>query len=373
MNFSFDKQFLEKMTEGVILLNRIGKITHFNRAAQPWLNHAVLAEKMLGKIIAERFMSKSAPPVLVKLFEQSASAAQPLEVYLCGSEAQDYSLFITGKTTAEPAQKNNAQQADFLALLSTEIQAEMTQLREQLALLKDVTGLPAHNPIVQRADRLNSLIAAIDQLSKLNTLNTSAQSDRVSMMTLIDEVLGDLPHLRAGFSVNELLSDAAGEQGMLFGNKAWLKCGLRALLEGMSDCAPPRSQIELRVRQNGSFVVLTGSAINATGIRKTHPAKPVTSAHTALAVQADIRAPIARRIFELHGGDLKIVKIDLDTPDAYSTDMASFTLLLPTGRPIEAHAQPTCGSCPYFQQTELYANDLAMSMMQPDYRAGAGI
>ena len=38
MNVTFDKQFLEKIAEGVILLNRAGKITHFSAPHAPRLN-----------------------------------------------------------------------------------------------------------------------------------------------------------------------------------------------------------------------------------------------------------------------------------------------------------------------------------------------
>ena len=70
---------------------------------------------------------------------------------------------------------------------------------------------------------------------------------------------------------------------------------------------------------------------------------------------------------------MKISRMEKNTPNEYSNDIESFTLLLPTGRPFESRTLPTCTTCPYYQQTELYANDLAMSMMSADHHVGIGI
>ena len=373
MNITFDKQFLEKMSEGVVLLSRIGKITHFNRAARPWLNYCIVAEVRLGKIIKESFKTSSSPPVLVNLFEQGMVDVNPIEAYLCGGDTADYALFITGKTSSEASQKITHQNADFLALLSKDIPHEITQLREELSTISAESGFPAGRAIIQRADRLNHLVTTASQLSELNQLDASTQTDRISLLKLINEVVNDIPHLRAGFSINESLSDASDELGTLFGHKKWLQCGLRGLLENMGENAPPRSLVELRVRQNGGFIVLTANFIHATGLHKATPENLACTTNTALAMQADIRTLMAHRIFELHGGELKISSMDSDATDEYNTNITSFTLLLPTGKPAEGAIFPVCTDCPHYKQTELYANDLALSMLPLDHHAGTGI
>ena len=363
MNFNLDEKLLEKMSEGVILLNRMGKVIHFNHAASPWLNHAVIAEARLRKTIAESFKIRSASPVVFELFVQNSADASPVEVFLCGSDTPDFALFITGKTAPITESKESNKKPDFLTLLSKNIQNEMLELGVQLETIKATTNLPSQSPIVQRVNRVHSLISIADQLSKLNEFNVTNQSDRVSLMSLINDVLNDIPHLRAGFTINESLSGHSDQQGMLFGNKEWLKCGLRALLEGMGESAPPRTQVELRVRQSGGFVVMTGGFIQAAGMRKVTNEKLAASTATSLAMPPEIRDTMAHRIIELHGGVLKILYLDGDQPDAQNQSIESFILQLPTGRPIDGALLPSCVECPYYKQTELYANDLAVSMM----------
>ena len=80
-----------------------------------------------------------------------------------------------------------------------------------------------------------------------------------------------------------------------------------------------------------------------------------------MGVAADIRVPIARRIFELHGGQLKIVEIDADNPDEFRRGISSFTLILPTGGPAKKR-NLECENCLVGQQALAYAADLAKIM-----------
>ena len=360
MNLQFDMTVLECMSEGVILLNRSGQITDFNRAAGPWLNQCFNAKGDLTKLINETIRAKTKDPVPVKFFSPGDGHTSPLKAYLCGNGATDYALFIARILQPATAPAAVTEMSGGFELLGKEIRHEMTQLRDELSVTSANLSTRDLSAVTLRADRLSRLFVAVDQLSRLSQAGTVTQGERLSLVPLIHEVLADMTNQRADFSINLPPGDSLEQQGVLYGDADWLRCGLRALLEGIADSGPPRSHIELRVRQSGGFAVLSGSFANAGTQQRVASAAPVDPAHAALRTEKDIRAPIARRIFELHGGQLKISTMDSDNPDEFGQGIETFTLILPTGVPAPGqHRSPDCANCPQALQTEAYARDLA--------------
>jgi adenine-specific DNA glycosylase len=78
---------------------------------------------------------------------------------------------------------------------------------------------------------------------------------------------------------------------------------------------------------------------------------------------------LARRIVELHGGQLSTEPLDAAPGRPQRQGIANFTLLLPTGAAGETQRRPECADCPTAQQAEAYARDLATLMMRPDSAA----
>jgi hypothetical protein len=144
---------------------------------------------------------------------------------------------------------------------------------------------------------------------------------------------------------------------------------LTALLEEMGASAPVQAQVEIRVRQAGGFVVMTGQCrpfLGQSG-RPAAPASPAAQA-TFTSFSADIRMAICQRIVALHGGQLKTVALDADQADPKRRGMASFVLSLPTGAPLYGRRLAACASCLAPRQAEQYAQDLAALL--PQFKPG---
>ena len=358
MELSIDMKLLEDMKEGVILLNSTGQITDFNRVAGPWLKEAFDAQEKIGVLITDSVGANKQFPVAVTIFDPSDSLSGPFKVYLCRSGASDYALFFT-RMGRESADVSRMGLVGGYSLLGTEIRHELTQLREQLLTTSEQTGSRNQFPFALRVDRLSRLFVAIDQLTRLSDVNIFSQRKRLSLEDLIHATLADMKPLHCAFLVREMPDGQGGPHGTLYGDEGWLKCGLRGLFEGLADSGPPQSQIELVLRRSGSFVVLTGN-FSAPGARGHNRIEETADlAQVAMTLANDIRAPIARRIFELHGGHLTIGVSDTTNPDEFQRGIAFFSLALPTGLAAMQSHSPACDGCAQTLQMEAYARDLA--------------
>lgn len=358
MELNLDMKMLENLSEGVILLTKSGHITDFNQAANPWLKPCFNAAEQLGTLIQDAIRDKIQSPIVVNLVGLDGRNAKPVKTYLCRTGKIGFALLITPLHPLVAMVDEEPKTSNFV-LVSTEVRHKITQLQAQLASLK---GAQADiSTIAQSLEHLSRLLTAINQLSQLSEIESFTLGARISIADLISDVLASMPHRRCLYSVNASSSEHPEPLGVVYGNAEWLKCGLRGLLDGLDESAQAGSPIEIKVRQSGSFVVLTAKFLGTGGSRITGVAKPLALTCAALGVAADIRAPIAKRIFQLHGGQLKIVEIDSDNPDEFLRGIASFTLVLPTGSPSKKRS-PECDNCLVGQQAWAYARDLAQLM-----------
>jgi hypothetical protein len=367
---------LEKMTEGVIVLNPDGQVTDYNRAAKPWLKACLAGASALAALIGKARAGQLQLPVAVDgVFQQAAGGA---DFYLCRNEPSAFAIFITAPppTARTPATAAaGSSQADlgpdsFFALLGQDFRHELAALRQRLAEPPVPADSANHLAQVQQQSlRLSQLLVAMEQLCELHEQDAFFQGDRVPMGALVDAAIAALPSRRSDYCVNRDLSDADGKQGMLFGDARWLGIALTALLEEMGASAPVQAQVEIRVRQAGGFVVLTGQCrpfLGQSG-RPAAPASPAAQA-TFTSFSADIRMVICQRIVALHGGQLKSVALDADQADPKRRGMASFVLSLPTGAPLYGRRLAACASCLAPRQAEQYAQDLAALL--PQFKPG---
>ena len=358
MELSLDMKMLENLSEGVILLTKSGHITDFNKAATPWLKPCFNAADQLATLIQAAIRDKIQSPIVVTILGLDGRNAKSVKTYLCSAGKTGFALLITPlaplATTAVPEPKTSN-----FVLVSTEVRHQITQLQEQLATLKGAQADMA--AVAQSLEHMSRLLTAINQLSQLSEIESFTLGERISVDELISTVLGSMTHRRCNYSVNASPNDHPDQLGLVYGNAEWLKCGLRGLLDGLDEGAQAGSPIELKVRQSGGFVVLTAKSMGADGDRITGASKPLSMACAAMGVASDIRVPIARRIIELHNGQLKIVEIDSENPDVFLRGIASFTLILPTGSPGKKR-NPECDNCLVGQQAWAYARDLAQLM-----------
>lgn len=178
-------------------------------------------------------------------------------------------------------------------------------------------------------------------------------------------MIAELPRRRGDFSINQAQSDATDQQGMLFGDAGWLKIALKGLLEGIADTAPALCQIEIRVRQSGGFVVLTGHFSQAFARAPGPPSRALPQ--SMLSGGPDTRIAICQRIVALHGGQLKIVSQPAAQADDALRGIESFQLSLPTGAPLLGRNLAACANCLAPRQAEQYARDLAA--LTPPFKA----
>ena len=369
MNLLVNAALLERMAEGVILLNASGQVTDFNAAGRPWLAACGEARASLEKHIKRHAAELADGPCVVDVFGPQAGAGAAVEVHLCSNGPQSYALFIAPPLAAAPAPAVPADKTGFLDLLGEEIRHEITQWRAQLQAGQ--AGVTDAGLLARHSERLGRLFVVFDQLSRISHDDALGQGERLVLPALLQEVLADMPHRRADYA---LISAPAGKGralGVVYGNAGLLKCSLRGLLEALDEGAPKHSQIELQMRQSGAYIMLSTGF--ATGARRGPRAPAATGAQAneplrhapALRTEADIRLPIARRIVALHGGQLKTVDAD-SARRGGASGLASFTLVLPTGAMLPGGRRLECADCPTAQQAQAYARDLAALMPGPD-------
>lgn len=369
---------LNTLQDGVVLLNRAGHVTDFNRAARPWLAACTKAQPMLAEHIQQQIKHPAPGPVAIEPlepFEPFEALGLPGEasiapgLHLCRHGQQDYALVITA---AQP-QANTATEprARLFDLLGETIRHEFTHWRSALDRATPLAQqAPAWAELASQSQRLSRLLVVFDQLSSIRSEQLPKQSERLSLMTLTQAVLASMPQRRADYALMVAPGGSARQHGMLYGHAALLTAGLHALLETLDQGAPSHSQIELWVRQSGRHVVLNSRFASGSGVRRRNPAPAAPNAEApTLRLEADLRLPLARRIVELHGGQLSTEPLDAAPGRPQRQGIAAFTLLLPTGAAGEPQRRPECADCPTSQQAEAYARDLASLMMRPDSAA----
>jgi hypothetical protein len=359
MELSVDMTLLEQMKEGIILLNRFGQITDFNSAAGPWLKQTLAAQATLGQRIIGTINTNTRFPVAISDFEPTDGPFGELKVYLCSNGSSGYALLFA-RLACPPGYVSREDVLSGFSLLGQEIRHELTQLREQLLMAGEQSAVtPQQHSLAFRADRLSRLFVAIDQLSRLGEMNTFSKRKQLSMADLMDAVLDDIGPGQARFLIHHVSGSPGGLLEAVYGDADWLKCGLRSLFDGLAESGPSQSQIELTLRQRGSFLVLTGG-FGSTGERgHNRPPQAVDATQVSMTLVKDIRTPIARRIFELHGGQLTTEATDPGDPDQFQPGIASFSLTLPTGLAAMQQDPPRCDGCAQTLQAEAYARDLA--------------
>ncbi len=375
MALSIDMPLLNALQDGVVLLNRAGQVIDFNRAARPWLTACTKAQAGLAEHIQQQIKHPGPGPVAIELLEPfeplggCGEASMAPALHLCRHGAQGYALVIA---TGQP-QPNTAPepQTRLFDLLGEAIRHEFTHWRSALdGALPMAQQAPAWAELASQSQRLSRLLVVFDQLSSMRSEQLPKQSERLSLMTLTQAVLASMPQRRADYALMVAPGASAKQHGMLYGHATLLTAGLRALLESLDQGAPSHGQIELWVRQSGRHVVLNSRFASGSGVRRHSSTQaPVTRQAPSLRLDADLRLPLARRIVELHGGQLSTESLDTAPGRPQRQGIAAFTLLLPPGAAGEPQQRPECIDCPTSQQAEAYARDLASLMSRPDSAA----
>ena len=367
MMFNFDAKTLECLSDGVVLLDRNGQLTDFNRAAKPWLPFYNNAAQRIQTIIKSRLRDKHCKPFVMDLFRVAEGAGVAVKVLLCSDARDGFILLFTPIREVVPKNTDVWKHNHILQLIGDEIRHGFTDIIRELESLIKGDPVASTATLQAHARDLRIMFAAMDQLSHLAQVDSMFPGQRLSVPELLTAAVAAIPFSHCDYYQQVAPGHCADELGVVYGSRSWLECALTALVHGMEAGAPRRSQIHLTLRQNGSFLVITARNSNGSNTRGADPLAAQEGNDPVLRLAASTRVPLARRIIEMHGGKLQVQAMDSADADP-SCGLESFTLQLPTGSPVKPRT-PDCENCVVHQQAAAYARDLAALIPAPTREA----
>ena len=360
MFLKFDSSTLEKLSEGVVLLDRYGQVTDFNRAAKPWIKACTKVADKISAIVAQAIRTNAQTPILVDIFPTTGVQSEAAEVTLCSDGKDGFALLITPVHVITPDPAGTFLRQGIFPLIGDEVRHELTQLIQELGAIKDERCVADIVPVRERAQHLRSMFVAMEELSGIAQVGSVFPGERLSVVSLLKEAIASSTYRRYDYYISTSASEPAEELGVLYGSASWIQCAFAALLQCLEQGAPRRSHIAVNVRQNGGFVVISARPSNASDVGDANLVRAEPVKDPALRLAASVRIPLARRIVALHGGQLKVVAIDGEEL-GQSAAIESFTLQLPTGSPVNQRSKD-CEVCSVNQQALAYARDLVALM-----------
>ena len=356
MFLKFDTNTLEKLSEGVVLLDRYGQLTDFNRAAKPWIKACVKYADKISAVVAQVIRTNAKTPFLVDVFPTTDAQSEAAEVMLCSDGKDGFALLITPVHAITPDSASSWQRQGIFQLIGDEVRHELAQLIQELGAIKDDRCVADIVLVRERAQHLRSMFVAMEELTRIAQVGSVFPGERLSVVALLKDAIASSTYRRCDYYISASASEPAQEVGILYGSASWIQCAFAALLQCLEQGAPRRSHITMNVRQNGGFVVITARPSSVSEVGDASLVRPEPAKDPALRLAASVRIPLARRIVALHGGQLKVVAIDGEDV-GQSAAIESFTLQLPTGSPVNQRSKD-CESCSVNQQALAYARDL---------------
>ena len=373
MRRNLDLPLLDKLAEGLILLNRKAQVLSHNQVAEPWVKQAHAMQGVLKDLLDLEARGRIKLPVKLGLWSgKTATDEHPGEAWLIMDGRHNNAICIVSVQSSNDAATKLMHlpvvEQNFLSLLGDEARSQITALR---LLLSPQSDHALHDPvaITLQSQRVESLLQELSDLSLVMQRDEVFADERLNLTELVGAALPPValpvdPEL-AVFSMGQ---DSTA-QGVVYGHTAWMRYALRVLFEALRDSAPARSQINIRTRQMGNFVIITGH-VAAIAHRRSSKATAQQAATDGNATPAEsrdsrVRWLMCRRIIALHGGQLKLAFLPAaGADDASNPPIESFTLTLGTGQPVNERSRVSCGTCRHVLQGQAYASDLSQLMNQ---------
>ena len=373
MRRNLDLPLLDKLAEGLILLNRKAQVLSHNQVAEPWVKQAHAMQGVLKDLLDLEARGRIKLPVKLGLWSgKTATDEHPGEAWLIMDGRHNNAICIVSVQSSNDAATKLMHlpvvEQNFLSLLGDEARSQITALR---LLLSPQSDHALHDPvaITLQSQRVESLLQELSDLSLVMQRDEVFADERLNLTELVGAALPPValpvdPEL-AVFSMGQ---DSTA-QGVVYGHAAWMRYALRVLFEALRDSAPARSQINIRTRQMGNFVIITGH-VAAIAHRRSSKATAQQAATDGNATPAEsrdsrVRWLMCRRIIALHGGQLKLAFLPAaGADDASNPPIESFTLTLGTGQPVNERSRVSCGTCRHVLQGQAYASDLSQLMNQ---------
>jgi len=364
---NFDLPLLDKLSDGIILLDRRANVLAMNSRAEPWAHKVRAMAGVLGDLLTMEVRRRVHLPV--KLGVWHGQPEQPDisgEAWLIMNGRRDYAIFIarcdgsSGATARLPYAQTT--ETAYLRLLGDEARAQLVVLRQMLNPQSTV----AHNSVVVSAQsqRVEHLLQELSDLSLLLQRDEVFAGERLDLGSVVRAAFPPASSSGHLASPAFVMRHQGNPSGAVYGHAVWMSHALRVLFEALQSSAPAGSQISVSTRQMGGYVVLSGRVMATVDAPHRQPSPDAAIGPDQVGAQRpvdpQVRWAMCRRIIALHAGQLKLETLAPEVgADPGNPAIESFTLTLATGQPAHERSRASCNSCPHVMQAQAYATDLA--------------
>lgn len=365
MNLGLDMKLQEELVEGVIQLSLDGQVTDFNRSAIPWVGYAMAAKSQLRQKMAQISNGVLEAPLQIELHDLQDPVLHDFSVYLCTAGPKSYALFIANRRAAAQAATLAANDNDFFRFLESQTRHELTDFRNALLDASNEAFPPGDN-LLERSGRFSRLLVAFDQLSRLYQTDAFHSGERLSLWRMVKKLVEETTYGKCHFFFTPQIESTLELESVIYGDATWLETSIRTLLAAIAEAAPAHSKVEIRVRVNGGYMVLSSHFSSAPGKHAPQhkPISPPDDLPTRF--DSDISRQICHSVVAMHGGLLTITETECTKEGVKG--VASFVATFPLSAPARAKKPTTCAICPTALQMNKYASDIAFLLSrQPTF------
>ncbi len=342
-------QLLDASPQPVLLVDGEARLVYANPAAQQvvpaFIAHRVHWAREIGKLAGSRALlpTRVAPEVLPEDLKN-------WQVWVAAEGDAGYALYFmnlpaeTDKAGGSPAGRRLIGRA-----LRDEMKAYAGQLREAFSSIAHATGMPGQADLMRQTRRLADQTDELVMLAEMEEVGASRKDDRIYLYSLTNQLCADLQAARHA-DVAWDVDPAGALLAPVYGNRRWLSMALQAYFLVLATSSPRVVRVKLQFRQEGGNAVISGR----TFIDDRDSYSPPVAAGHAPDRDPVLSVAVARRILELHGAEIRLVRAE--------QRIDGFSITLPTSFPFAARPDIWCQDCASLKQSVAIARDFAAMM-----------
>jgi signal transduction histidine kinase len=351
-----DGSILNQLSDGVVLLDRTGKVIGLNLAAQPFLRRLLESRSTIKDAVERINLGKLSAPTVLTLNNKlptTGDATEMTEVVLHRNGMAGFVCLFSPRANRSDAD------VGFPELLSKELRAVTQNAVHALDALADAAS---DMSTLEGLKDVRSLLGDVLNLTPKDR-SRDEQVERVEILEFLRRLRPDLA-LRFPRLEGEIHLIQDGDIAPIYGHGGWLHSALNGLLHRVCAACPPGGHVQIELKQIGNHLTCIAKSFVTPMMGKKVPkhliADPIATLDP-LRHWKPLNLLLCQRVIEQHGGQLRLVAVDGEpySPSATTTgsdDVASFTLTLPTGTQYLG-ATERCVSCPIAEQAQLYAKE----------------
>lgn len=343
---------LETIKDGVIVVNLAGQLVFANAAARASFAaqlSRVADHAELKQAIARIATGKTAPPYPLRIGLEEGTDHRTT---LCGTLIQapnsiDFAFIIHAGLRSD--EYTNSLH-NFFELIRQELRNPIQQFLMELE--KFQIQSTAGREVIDRLEKMIDLVEVFGE-------DALIADERILLKELVADVWKDLAPTANKYRMQVSLVGFSGDLPPIYGSTSWLKRALRecmenAILHSSQSLSAQGAQgnVEIRTHTSGQHVMITVRNLGRGTLPKISDRVflPFHRAGTQKETPQQglsIGLPLAQRIVQLHGGQIRINS---------NNDSTELVMELPTGAPKRDGARMD------IQQAQKYAEDLSRLM-----------